>query len=207
MLQLDKLGNQLMSKLTGQENPDTGMSEADAKDMEERLKEGKMTFNDFLKQVQVMQKAAGLQSMLSKSPFGNGQVTKEQVEDGQKKLKRYSEFVEQMDDQERSEPELMIAEMKSLRAGSSAATATRITRIAEASGATVEDVGKFVLEFSTMRSAAVRMARGDNPDDIKRSMMEEQQAEGGKTLNRKMRRMQAKKTKKKPPAAGGFGRR
>merc|ERR1719443_188933 len=167
------------------------MSEADAKDMEERLKEGKMTFNDFLKQVQVMQKAAGLQSMLSKSPFGNGQVTKEQVEDGQKKLKRYSEFVEQMDDQERSEPELMIAEMKSLRAGSSAATATRISRIAEASGATVEDVGKFVLEFSTMRSAAVRMARGENPDDIKRSMMEEQQAEGGKTLNRKMRRMQA----------------
>ena len=54
MLQLDKLGKGLMSKLTGQENPDTGMSEADAKDMEERLKEGKMTFNDFLKQVQVL---------------------------------------------------------------------------------------------------------------------------------------------------------
>ena len=54
MLQLDKLGKGLISKLTGQENPDTGMSKEDAEEMEERLKEGKMTFNDFLKQVQVL---------------------------------------------------------------------------------------------------------------------------------------------------------
>merc|ERR1719163_315668 len=143
--------------------------------------------------------------MLQKGPFGGQNVTDEQVRDGQKKLKRYGAFVECMDAEERQDPELLIAEAKALKAGSSAAAATRVQRIAEAAECTAEDVARFVLEFSTMRSAAVRFARGDDPEAIKQSMMEEQQADRP-PLNRQQRRMQAKKTKKKTAATGGFGR-
>ena len=68
-------------------------------------------------------------------------------------------------------------------------------------------MAKFVMEFNVMRTAAVRFARGDDPEDIKRGMMEDQQAEKG-PLNRQQRRMMAKKGKKKGAAKpAGFGRR
>ena len=55
-----------------------GLSEEETKEMEERLRQGEMSFDDFLKQVNVMQKTAGLQAMLQKGPFGGG-VSDEQV--------------------------------------------------------------------------------------------------------------------------------
>merc|ERR1719453_68002 len=184
-------------KKMGMGGPDSGLSEEDSKAMEQRLKDGEMTFDDFLKQVQVMQKTAGLQSMLNKGPFGGGQgVSDEQVREGQKKLTRYGEFVGSMDAEERERPNLLIDEAKSIKAGNSLVTAPRLQRIAEASGATLDDVGRFVMEFNTMRTAAVRFARGDDPEEIKRGMMQQQQA-GKPPPNRKMRRMAAKKGKKK----------
>ena len=172
--------------------------------MEERLRQGEMSFDDFLKQVNVMQKTAGLQAMLQKGPFGGG-VSDEQVREGKKKLSRYGAFVEVMDAEERTNPMLLIDEATAVKGGASPETATRLTRIAEAADATLEQVGTFVMEFNMMRGAAVRFARGDDPEDIKRGMMEEQQASGPK-MNRQQRRMAAKKTKKKASGARGFGR-
>lgn len=105
---MGKMGSDLMNKM-GMGGKDSGLSEEESKAMEARLKDGKMSFDDFLKQVQVMQKTAGLQSMLSKGPFGGQGVTDEQVREGQKKLERYGEFVEAMDVDERVEPELLSA--------------------------------------------------------------------------------------------------
>ena len=52
-LQFDmgKMGGDLMKKM-GMGGPDSGLSEEDSKAMEQRLKDGEMTFDDFLKQVQ-----------------------------------------------------------------------------------------------------------------------------------------------------------
>ena len=36
-----------------------------------------------------------------------------------------------------------------------------LARIAESTGATVEEVGRFVMEFNTMRGAAVKFANGE----------------------------------------------
>merc|ERR1719453_2199101 len=127
-------------KKMGMGGPDSGLSEEDSKAMEQRLKDGEMTFDDFLKQVQVMQKTAGLQSMLNKGPFGGGQgVSDEQVREGQKKLTRYGEFVEAMDAEERENSDLLIDEAKLLQSGNSLATAPRMKRIAEASDASIDD--------------------------------------------------------------------
>ena len=90
-----KMGSQLGSKVMekmGMGNPaDLGLSDIDAKAMESRLKSGEMTFDDFLLQVKVMQKAASMQAMLGKM---GGQFSKEQIDEGQKKMQRYGKYVD-----------------------------------------------------------------------------------------------------------------
>ena len=63
-----------------------GLSDEEAKGMEDRLKSGTMTFDDFLVQVKVMQKGASMQAMLGK--MGGGQFSKDQIEEGQRKMER-----------------------------------------------------------------------------------------------------------------------
>ena len=218
-----------------------GLSDEEAKGMEDRLKSGTMTFDDFLVQVKVMQKGASMQAMLGK--MGGGQFSKDQIEEGQRKMercahaphtrelsphttrtpqltpqltphlclflsRRYGKFVEAMDAEERSECQLLIDETTTARAGGSKAQTPRLVRIAESSGSTVEEVGRFVMEFNMMRGAAVKFANGESPDSIRESMAAEQQAATGVKLNRQQRRMKAKKGKKKAAGgAGGFGAR
>ena len=196
---MGKMAGGVMEKM-GMGNPaDNGLSDEDAKSMEERLKTGQMTFDDFLMQVKVMQKGASMQAMLGK--IGGGKFSKEQIDEGQKKMVRYGKFVEAMDAEERQDAMLIIDETAAARKGSKA---PRLERIAEATGTTVEDVGRFVQEFNMMRGAAVKFANGESPESIRESMAAEQQ-EGGAPLNRQQRRMKAKKSKKKAPARRGFG--
>lgn len=118
-------------------------------------------------------------------------------------MQRYGNYVEAMDAEERQDATLLIDETTAARKG---AAAPRLERIAEASGATVEDVGRFVMEFNTMRSAAVKFANGESPESIRESMAREQ-AQGGAPMNRQQRRLAKKKGgKKKATGAGGFGR-
>lgn len=175
----------------------------EAKEMEERLKQGKMSFDDFLKQVQVMQKAGSVASFMQNGPFGQQNMNKEQLDEGQKKLKRYSEFCQVMEADERGDPSILVAEAESLRTGGAA---TRLSRIADASGASVENVAQFVYEFKVMSGAAVRFANGESPEAIKASMMEEQQKGPGGPQNRAQRRKAAQKMKKVKKSATGFGR-
>jgi len=202
MPDLGKMGSGLMDKM-GMGN--AGLSDDDAKAMETRLKAGEMTFDDFLVQVKVMQKGASMQAMLGK--MGGGQMTKEQLDEGQRKMERYGKYVEAMDAEERQDAALLIDETAAARKGASKALTPRLVRIADASGVSVEDVGRFVTEFNMMRGAAVKFANGESPDSIRESMAAEQQ-QSGAPLNRQQRRMAAKKGKKKKAAgAGGFGRR
>jgi signal recognition particle subunit SRP54 len=195
------MGSDFMDKM-GLGN--TGLSEEETKSMEARLRAGEMSFDDFLTQVNVMQKGASLQAMLGK--LGGGQQEAAQLEEGQKKLVKYGEFVKVMEPEERGgeATQAIIDEANAARDGKTAAP--RLERIAEASGSSIEEVGRFVLEFSMMRSAAVKFANGESPESIRESMMKEQQ-QTGPPLNRQQRRMAAKKGKKKAKASGGFGRR
>ena len=57
--------------------------------MEGRMRAGAMSFNDFLKQVQVMQKMGSLQSMMSKVPGMQETLSDEQLKDGEQ-ARRYA---------------------------------------------------------------------------------------------------------------------
>ena len=63
--------------------------------MEERLRSGSMTFDDFMMQMDVMQKGASVQAMIGK--LGGGGAQAEEMEAGRKKLLSYKQYVEVMD--------------------------------------------------------------------------------------------------------------
>jgi len=106
--------------------------------MEDRFKGGQMSFNDFLKQVQMMQKVGSMTSMMSKVPGMGGKVPdKAQLEEGEKRLRRYSTFVEQMTEEEQLKPDLVIREAQALKGGD--ATGERLVRIAAAAKCQVKE--------------------------------------------------------------------
>ena len=185
---------------------DMGLSKEEQEGMEDRLKTGDMSFEDFLKQVKMMQKAGSIAAMMKQGPFAGGGASDATLAEGQKKMERYGSYVELMSEEERANPSLLIDEAKAVRSGSMAPD--RLQKLADAAGCGIEDVGAFVTEFASLRVAASRFARGDDPNTIRKAMEEEQQAAGNRAPpNRAMRRA-AKKKKKAPAAgAGGFGAR
>ena len=196
-MQLPDVGKSMsnfMKTMTGGNSQEElmGLSKEEADQMEDRFKQGQMSFDDFLKQVDIMQKAGSLQSMMSKLPGMNNQaISPEQLDEGQKRLKRYSTYVEKMTPDDRANPDALIAEAQSLKRG--AGSAERLERIAADANCEVADVARFVYEFNVMRGAAVKFARGESPESIKASMQEEQEDLNAPT-NRAQRR--AKKRKK-----------
>ena len=76
-----------MKSMTGGSTDDLGLSDDEKEAMEERFKKGEMSFEDFLKQVQLMQRVGSLSSMVSKVPGLGGKVPDaRQLEEGQKRL-------------------------------------------------------------------------------------------------------------------------
>ena len=194
-----------MKTMTGGASQESmmGLSEDEASEMEDRFKQGQMSFDDFVKQVSIMQKAGSLQSMMSKLPgMGGQQISSEQLDEGQKRLKRYSAYVERMSGEDRATPDALIDEAKALKAGRG--PPERLERIAAAAGAEVTDVARFVYEFNVMRGAAVKFARGESPESIKQSMQEDQE-EINAPANRAQRRAKARKKVGAVKGRGGGG--
>eukprot|EP00310_Coccolithus_braarudii_P005288 CAMPEP_0183359140 /NCGR_PEP_ID=MMETSP0164_2-20130417/51301_1 /TAXON_ID=221442 /ORGANISM="Coccolithus pelagicus ssp braarudi, Strain PLY182g" /LENGTH=247 /DNA_ID=CAMNT_0025533191 /DNA_START=42 /DNA_END=785 /DNA_ORIENTATION=+ len=188
----------------------SGLSDEEKTAMEDRFKRGAMSFQDFLTQVDIMQKAGSMQQMISRSPFGGGGgsgPSADQLAEGERKLKRYKKYVEAMIEEERNDPSLIITEVDEMRAGSSR-NPERITRISEATGSSLDEVGQFVYEFKTLQAAAVKFSRGESPETIRKEMMEEKEKVVPK--NRAQRRA-AKRGKpgavKGRAGGGGFGGR
>ena len=94
--QMPDFGKSLQNMMPGG-GDDSGLSKEQAEEMEARMKTGGMTFDDFLMQTKVMQKAGSMQAMMKKMPFGgSGSISDEQLREGELKLKRFGAFVELM---------------------------------------------------------------------------------------------------------------
>ncbi|KAL1511754.1 hypothetical protein AB1Y20_005042 [Prymnesium parvum] len=195
------LGSKLMEQMGLGEG--SGLTKEESEAMEARLKTGEMSFDDFLKQVKVMQKAGNVQAMLKNGPFGSGPEAAAQLKEGERKLSRYASYVEVMESEDRNNPSLLIEEAKLVRGG---APPNRLKKLAEAAGTSIDEVGQFVTEFALLRKAAVAFANGEDPNKV-RAMMEEEQQASRPPMNRQMRRQMAKKKKKASSSSGGFGRR
>src|SRR5215204_3495011 len=116
-------------------------AEADAK----RLMAGKFTFEDFLKQMQMIKKMGPLSGLLGMIPGLNKQLRGAQIDDSM--LGRVEAMVTSMTAKERRNPKLLQNQ-------------GRVRRIARGSGTTPQEVQKLVKQFSEMQKMMRQLGRG-----------------------------------------------
>jgi signal recognition particle subunit SRP54 len=116
-------------------------AEADAK----RLMAGKFTFEDFLKQMQMLKKMGPLSGLLGMIPGLGKQLQGAQIDD--RMLGRVEAMVTSMTAKERRNPKLLQNQ-------------GRVRRIARGSGTTPQEVQKLVKQFNEMQKMMRQMGRG-----------------------------------------------
>ena len=108
----------------------------EAKKLEEKMRKGQFTLEDFLEQMRAMKKLGSLQSIVGMLPGGD-QITSEQLDTQQKEFKRMEGIICAMTPQERRNPNLL--------------NAKRRIRIANGSGVKVAEVNTLMNKFAQMQ--------------------------------------------------------
>jgi signal recognition particle subunit SRP54 len=127
-----------------EEQMDRKEAEADAK----RLMSGKFTFEDFLKQMQMLKKMGPLSGLIGMIPGLGKQLQGVQVDD--RMLGRVEAMVTSMTAQERRNPKLL-------------QNPGRVRRIAHGSGTTQQDVQRLIKQFNEMQKMMKQMGKGGAP--------------------------------------------
>jgi signal recognition particle subunit SRP54 len=116
-------------------------AQADAR----RLMSGKFTFEDFLKQMQMLKKMGPLSGLLGMIPGMGKQLQGAQIDD--RMLGRVEAMVTSMTARERQNPKLLQNQ-------------SRVRRIARGSGTTPQDVQKLIKQFNEMQKMMRQMGKG-----------------------------------------------
>ena len=124
-----------------EEVADQEQAEADA----ERLLKGTFTLEDFLKQLQTIQKMGPLRDMVEKLPFA-GELFPEGVQLEGNELKKIEAMIFSMTPEERRRPEII--------------DASRRERIAKGSGTQPAELGDMLKRFDAMRSMMSQLGQG-----------------------------------------------
>ncbi len=118
----------------------------DAKRMEDRLRGGNLTLDDFLEQLQQVRKMGPLGQVMGMIP-GFSQATKmKDVEVDERRIDRVEAIISSMTMPERSRPDII--------------NGSRRRRIAEGSGTTVQEVNQLLAQFKQMQKLMKRMGKG-----------------------------------------------
>ncbi len=120
---------------------DKDEAQADA----QRLMSGKFTFEDFLKQMQMIKRMGPISGLLGMIPGLGKQLKGVEIDDNQ--LARVEAMVTSMTVKERRNPKLL-------------QNPSRARRIARGSGATQQDVQKLVKQFGEMQKMMKQMGKG-----------------------------------------------
>jgi signal recognition particle subunit SRP54 len=124
---------------------------ADAEKMQEKILKAQFDFSDFLKQMRLMKNMGSLGGLLNMIP-GMGKLSGEQLQKGEKELKKAEAIINSMTKQERQNPDLLTG------------SPSRRSRIAKGSGHKDSDVTELVGKFMQMRSLMQKMGQGEMPD-------------------------------------------
>jgi signal recognition particle subunit SRP54 len=116
-------------------------AQADAK----RLMSGKFTFEDFLKQMQMLKKMGPLSGLIGMIPGLGKQLQGAQIDD--RMLGRVEAMVTSMTAKERRNPKLLQNQ-------------SRVRRIARGSGSTQQEVQKLIKQFNDMQKMMRQMGKG-----------------------------------------------
>eukprot|EP00468_Gymnochlora_sp_CCMP2014_P005815 CAMPEP_0167755836 /NCGR_PEP_ID=MMETSP0110_2-20121227/9044_1 /TAXON_ID=629695 /ORGANISM="Gymnochlora sp., Strain CCMP2014" /LENGTH=245 /DNA_ID=CAMNT_0007641865 /DNA_START=25 /DNA_END=758 /DNA_ORIENTATION=+ len=182
------------SKIDPEELKELGVEE-----VEKNMREGNLNFDDFLKQMKIMDKMSGLASLAEKVPGIGGKIDTSKIQEANERLARYEAMVLPMTPEERKKPELFVPSAKGAM--------TRIRRVSEESGKPVQEVQAFIGEFFMMKEVMTRVANGEDMGKVQADVKKQAMAMAqGKFPTKKQPSMKKKlKNKAKGKAGGGFG--
>ncbi|MGB0583202.1 MAG: signal recognition particle protein [Limisphaerales bacterium] len=120
------------------------VNEEDAKRMEERMRKGRFTLEDFLEQLKHM-KGMGLESIIGMLPGGGDMLANADIGKGEAEFRRMEGMICSMTPLERKKPTIL--------------NASRRKRIAKGSGVTVTDVNSLLQKFGQMQKMMKKMGK------------------------------------------------
>jgi signal recognition particle subunit SRP54 len=117
----------------------------DAKRLEEKMRKGQFTLEDFLDQLRQMKKLGSLESVVNLLPGGSEMVKNADLSKSEKEFRRMEGIICAMTNQERRTPALL--------------NAKRRIRIAKGSGTSVAEVNNLLNRFSQMQQMMKKMGK------------------------------------------------
>ena len=118
----------------------------DAKRMEDRLRGGNLTLDDFLEQLQQVRKMGPPGQVMGMIPGFSQAAKMKDVEVDERRIDRVEAIISSMTMPERSRPDII--------------NGSRRRRIAEGSGTTVQEVNQLLAQFKQMQKLMKRMGKG-----------------------------------------------
>ncbi len=129
------------------EQAERQVDEAEARELEKKLRKGEFTLEDFLGQIRMMRRMGPLSSLLGMLPGVGKQLKDAKVDDSA--INRIEAIILSMTPQERRDPKII--------------NGSRKRRIAAGSGTTIQEVGRLLNQFEQMRKVMKQMSRGKGP--------------------------------------------
>jgi len=117
----------------------------DARRMEEKMRKGQFSLEDFLEQLRAMKKLGSLESLVGMLPGGAEAVKRMDMNKQEKEFKRMEGIICAMTPQERRAPQIL--------------NAKRRVRIAKGSGVHVSEVNNLLNKFSQMQQMMKKMGK------------------------------------------------
>ena len=121
------------------------VSEDDAKRLEEKMRKGEFTLDDFLEQLRAMKKLGSLESIVKMLPGGSDALKQMDINKQEKEFKRMEGMVCAMTPKERKSPNVL--------------NASRRRRIAAGSGVTVTELNTMLNKFFQMQTMMKKMGK------------------------------------------------
>ncbi len=121
------------------------VSEADAKKLEEKMRKGEFSLEDFLEQLRAMKKLGSLESIMKMMPGGSEALKQVDIGKQEKEFKRMEGMVCAMTPKERLAPQIL--------------NAGRRRRIAAGSGVSVAELNTMLNKFFQMQQAMKKMPK------------------------------------------------
>ena len=121
------------------------VSEDDAKRMEEKMRKGQFTLEDFLEQLRGMKKLGSLENVMKMLPGGGDALKQMDIGKQEKEFKRMEAMICGMTAQERKSPQIL--------------NAKRRIRIAKGSGVSVTELNTMLNKFGQMQQMMKKMGK------------------------------------------------
>ena len=121
------------------------VSEDDAKRMEEKMRKGQFTLEDFLEQLRAMKKLGSLENVMKMMPGGGDALKQMDIGKQEKEFKRMEAMICGMTAQERKSPQIL--------------NAKRRIRIAKGSGVSVTELNTMLNKFGEMQQMMKKMGK------------------------------------------------